>query len=45
MHQPRDLAERIRRLELQSHTILYLSALNMFMNAAMLAVGLLLGCP
>jgi hypothetical protein len=40
---PPDLDQRVRKLELQSHTILWLSGGNLFLNAAMLLLGFLLG--
>jgi hypothetical protein len=40
---PPDLAERVHRLELQAGTIIWLSAVNLFLNLTMLLVGFLLG--
>lgn len=39
---PPTLEERIERLENSVGTVLYLSAINFFMNAAMLFVGFML---
>lgn len=39
---PPTLEERIKRLEISVGTVLYLSAINFFMNAAMLFVGFMM---
>lgn len=40
---PPDLNDRVHMLEIQAHTIIWLSALNLFLNIAMLLVGFALG--